>query len=346
METSIGRDSAGLDPQIDKLIKELVENGPSFNVWHAVWMAENISKKFHPNRKDYLLDQEGIKFRPFEKYEYPPRDIKKIHFDNGVITFILTFMGFYGVNTPIPRCYHEQVAVQQRTLGSGMVPLQNYLDIFNNRFYWLYYQSWKKYRFYLFLNNTNNKIVERINSFTGRGIFSKTQENTIHDFALLKFSGIFTQRVRNKAGLKIFLTYLFPNFNMKIKEYIPRWIKLSGVPQLGEQSLGFNSYVGEYTIDYKSRICIEIGPVSFEEYLNFQPGTSRSNRLIELLKLYLNDGLEFDFNFVIKSATIDQVSWENEKLKLGSSFWLGKPQTGEVKVYLTYEEITSKSAIN
>jgi type VI secretion system protein ImpH len=331
----------------DKLITELVENGPAFNVWHAVWIAESISKPLHPNRKDYLLDQEGIKFRPFEKYEYPPRDIKSIHFDDGVITFILTFMGLYGVNTPIPRCYHEQVAIQQRTLGAGVVPLQNFLDIFNNRFYWLYYQSWKKYRFYLFLNNsTNNKIVERINSFTGRGLFSRTKEKVIHDFALLKFSGIFTQRVRNKTGLKILLSYFFPDFKMKINEYIPRWIKLTDVPDLGEQKLGVDSYIGEYTIDYRSRICLEIGPVTFEDYLDFLPGTDRAKRLIELLRLYLNDGLEFDFKFIIKSATIASVSWENEKLRLGSAFWLGKPHTEEVKVYLTYEEITSKSAIN
>ncbi len=293
------------------------------------------------------MDQEGIKFRPFEKYEYPPRDIKAINFDDGVISFILTFMGLYGVNSPIPRCYHEQVAVQQRTIGAGHIPIQDFLDMFNNRFYWLYYQSWKKYRFYLFLNqDSNNKVVERINSFTGRGLFSKEKDKTINDFALLKFSGILAQRVRNKAGLKILLSYLFPDFKMKVKEYIPRWIKLSGIPGLGEQSLGVNSYIGEYTIDYKSRICIEIGPVSFENYLNFLPGTNNANKLTELLRTYLNDGLEFDFNFIIESSTIDSVSWENKRLKLGSTFWLGKPQTNEVSVYLTYEEIIPGININ
>jgi type VI secretion system protein ImpH len=331
---------------VKKLIDELVKEGPAFNVWHAVWIAENVTRKLHPNRKEYLLDQQGINFRPYENYEYPPRDIKTIDYDEGTITFILTFMGLYGVNSPVPRCYHEQVAIQQRTIGQGIVPLQNYLDIFNNRFYWLYYQSWKKYRFYLFLNEKTNKIVERINSFTGRGLFSKSTEKSIHDFALLKFSGILSQRVRNKAGLRILLSYLFPNFKMKVKEYVPRWIRLTDIPGLGGQRLGVNSYVGEYTIDYKSRICLEIGPVTFEEYLNFLPGTNQSKRLIELLRLYLNDGLEFDFHFIIDSSTIDAISWENANLKLGSTLWLGRPQTEEVKVYLTYEEIISRELIN
>lgn len=342
MEADLGRNTAGLDHHTKKLIEELVQQGPGYNVWHAVWLAENITKKLNPNRKDFLLDQEGLNFRPWEKYEYPPRDIKSIQSDDGNLTFILTFLGLYGVNSPVPRCYHEQVAVQQRTLGSDGVPIQNFLDIFNNRFYWLYYQSWKKYRFYLFLNgDTNNKITQRINSFTGRGLFSKVKENTLNDFALLKFSGLYTQRVRNKAGLKILLSYLFPNFEIKIKENVPRWIQLTDIPKLGEEGnqLGINSYCGESTIDFMSRICLEIGPVTFEEYLNFLPGTFQAKRLTELLKLYLNDGLEFDFQFIIKSDTIIMVSWDDERLKLGSTLWVGKPGLEEMKVYIHYEEM-------
>lgn len=342
MGTDLGRNISNLNLQSQQLIEDLVKNGPAFNVWHAVWMTENITKKLHPNRKDYLLDQMGIKFRPFESYAYPPKDIQSITFNNNIITFVLTFMGLYGINSPIPRCYHEQVAVQLRTFGAGEVQLQSFLDIFNDRFYWLYYQSWKKYRFYLYLNSDlNNKITERINSFTGGGLFSKKKEKTIHDFALLKFSGIFSQRVRNKSGLNILLSYFFPNFKMKIKEFVPRWIRLSDIPQLGDEGnkLGINSYVGEYTVDYMSRICIEIGTVTFEEYLDFLPGTVQSKRLIELLKLYLNDGLEFDFEFKIKSDTITNVSWNDDRLKLGSTLWMGNPGLEEIKVYINYEEL-------
>jgi len=335
MESSIRRNASGL-------IEDLVKNGPSYNVWQAIWLSENITKKDNPGRKDYLLEQNGLNFRPSEKYEYPPRDIHSISYENGVMTFILTFMGFYGINSPLPRCYHEQVALQQRLLGPGEVPLQNFLDIFNNRFYFLYYQSWKKYRFYLHINeDKENKIAERINSFTGQGLFSKNKKNKLSEFVLLKFSGFFSQRVRNKAGLKILISYLFPQYEMEIKEFIPRWIELSDIPKLGsdESKLGENNFIGVHTRDYSSRICIQIGPISFEDYLDFLPGKEKSDRLIELLQLYLNDGLEFDFEFKIKAETIVAISWNDERLKLGSTFWLGKP-TKEVKVYLAYEEIT------
>jgi len=353
LDTAVRQNIYNLNPQADRLIKELIKNGSAFNVWHAVWIAETITKKLHPDRKEFLLEQSGLKFRPYEKYEFPPHDIKKISFEDNTFSFILTFLGLYGINSPLPRCYHEQVAVQQRTLGKGMVPLQNFLDIFNNRFYWLYYQSWKKYRFYLFLNqDANNKINERINSFTGWGIFTPEQKSTslkqgnepvIHNLALLKFSGIFAQRARNKAGLKILLCYLFPDIKMKVKEFVPRWIELNDIPGLeGDKNrLGENCFIGKFIRDYMSRICIEIGPITFEEYLNFLPGTKQASKLIGLLKIYLNDGLEFDFEYKINADTIAAISWDDERLKLGSTLWLGKPGKEEIKVYLSYEEITS-----
>lgn len=335
MESGVGRNSSNL-------IDDLVKNASSYNVWQAVWIGENLTRKEHPARKDYLLDQSGINFRPDERYIYPPSDIRSISYENGNLNFVITFMGLYGINSPLPRCYHEQVALQQRILGAGDVPLQNFFDIFNNRFYWLYYNSWKKYRFYLyFRGEQENKIKDRIYSFMGRSMFSKKTNHVIPDFALLKFSGLFSQRVRNKSGLKILLNHLFPDFNMKVREFIPRWVELSDIPELGseENRLGSNNFLGKTAVDYSSRICIEIGPVSFSDYSQFLPGRKYAVRLTELLRLYLNDGIEFDFKFKIKSSTIKSVSWNDESLALGSTFWVGTPVKEDVDVYLHYEEI-------
>lgn len=337
MEPGNRRDTSGI-------ADDIIRHGPEYHVWQAVWLSENITKKENPDRKDYLLDQKGIKFRPSQYYEFPPRDIRAITKEDGDIKFILTFLGLYGINAPLPRCYHEQIVFQENILGKGNIPLQNFLDIFNNRFYWLYYQSWKKYRFYLHLNgDSNNKISERINSFIGRGSFAKNKSSEISDFTLLKFAGVFSQRVRNKEGLRILLSHIFPDFLIRIKEFVPHWVELVDVPSLGDDDfrLGKNSFAGRTTIDYMSRICLEIGPVSFEDYLDFLPGTVNAKKLDELLKLYLNDGLEYDIKFIIKAGTIVSVSWNDDRLKLGTTFWLGRPSVEEFAVNIINEEFTA-----
>jgi type VI secretion system protein ImpH len=337
MEPGSRRDTSGIK-------EDIVSRGPEYHVWQAVWLSEHITRKDNPARKDFLFDQLGLKFRPYQHYVYPPRDIRSVESEDGEMKFVLNFLGLYGINSPLPRCYHEQISFQEKILGPGNIPLQNFLDIFNNRFYWLYYQSWKKYRFYLNLNgDPANKISERINSFIGRGIFSKPASSAISDFSLLKYAGVFSQRVRSKNGLKILLSHLFPNFPIKIKEFIPHSVDLVDVPELGSEEfrLGQNSFVGKSTVDYMSRICLEIGPVSFDDYLNFLPGTSNAKKLNELLKLYLNDGLEYDIKFNIKADTIVSISWDDDRLKLGSTFWLGKPSIEQFNVYINNEEFTS-----
>ncbi len=324
-----------------RITDDILQHGAEYHVWQAVWLCENITRKDYPDRKEYLLDQKGIKFRPHQHYDYPPRDIRSVSIENGEIKFILNFLGLYGINSPLPRCYHEQIAFQENILGEGNIPLQNFLDIFNNRFYWLYYQSWKKYRFYLYLNGgENNKITERINSFIGRGVFTRNFSSGLSDFTLLKYAGVFSQRVRNKEGLRILLSHLFPHFKINVKEFVLHWVELADGPTLGSGNLllGLNSFAGRSTIDYQSRICIEIGPISFEDYLEFLPGSENAKKLNELLKLYLNDGLEYNLKFKIIADTIISVAWNDDRLRLGSTYWLGKPLIDFFDVNIKNEE--------
>jgi type VI secretion system protein ImpH len=327
-------------PDITNITDDLIINGPAYNVWQAIRIGEVITKKSNPGRKDYLFDQAGLNFRPFDKYEYPPTDIKEIRCRDGELTYILSFLGLYGINAPLPRCYHEQVSMQQRLLGEDEVPLKNFLDIFNNRFYWLYYQSWKKYKYHLYIGeDSTNKVSERIKSFIGRG-FTPGHKSSLSDFALLKFSGILSRRGRNKGGLLMLLAYLFPTRQIDIKEFIPRWIEISDAPFLGDNNfrLGDNSFIGRYAVDYMSRIRVEIGPLDFKEYLDFLPGSVKANTLKELLKIYLSDGNEYDLLFRIKSDSIESISWNDQRLKLGSTIWLGIPESEYTDVTISFEE--------
>jgi len=259
-------------------------------------------------------------------------------------------MGLYGINSPLPRCYHEEVAVQQNVHGPGEVPLQNFLDVFNNRFYWLYYQAWKKYRYYLQLSeDPKNKTTQRVFSFIGKGPQVKKDESRISTFRFLQFSGILSNRMRNREGLKILLDGFFSRFKIKIEEFIPHMVQLTEISQIGSKNiedafrLGVNSIVGKSMMDYMSRILIEIGPITFDDYLIFTPGSENAQLLNELIKLYVNDGLEYDVKFIIKTESIKTIPWNDKRLKLGSTIWLGKPKQKVFDFYYTYEKFVGEN---
>lgn len=327
------------------LISELEQHAPEYNVFQAFYLAERTSKQFHPNRNDAHFEQTGLKFRPYEKYTYPPTDIRSFQLENHTMKFVLNFMGLYGVNAPLPRCYHEQVAEQQAVHGPGEVPLQNFLEIFNNRFYWLYYQAWKKYRHYLALNSQDqNRHSERILSFIGLGFDKSTEKPApVSKYRLMRISSILSCRVKNKTGLRLALQEFFPKYTFHIKEFIPKMVKLSGLPSLGSNEknpvqLGQNSVLGRSILDYQSKIAIEVGPMDFEDYLKFLPNGYRANLMKEVIDLYINEGLEYDLEFLIQTEHMDNVPWKNDQLRLGQSLWLGKPTAEIVRRQYSYEK--------
>lgn len=333
-----------------RLIEDLEKDGPAYNVFYAIFLCETISKTLYPDRDDEKLAQTGLEFRPYEMYVYPPKDIRSFEFKNDVMYFVMNFMGLYGVNSPLPRCYHEQVALQQTLHGPGQVPLQNFYDIFNNRFYWLYYQAWKKYRYYLQLSDDpTNKTMQRVFSFIGQGPQHKKDTTAINRFKLLQCSGVLCSRIRNKAGMHILCAEFFPQFKFKIKEFIPHMVKLAERPYLGNQNkekafqLGGFSVVGESMLDCMSRIRVEIGPINFDDFLEFIPGGKFAGLLKKLLNLYINDGLEYDIKLIVKTAGIKLKPWNDPRIRLGSTLWLGKPKQESVEVNYTYEEFIRKN---
>ncbi len=329
-----------------RLVNELERRAAEFNIFQAIYIGDRAGKLLYPERNDGKFEQTGLKFRPYEMYVYPPTDLRSFSYDNGSMKYVLNLMGLYGVNSPLPRCYHEQVAVQQTVHEEGEVPLQNFLDIFNNRFYWLYYHAWKKYRSYLHLTtDTENKTRQKIFSFIGLGFEHDNEEEKISPFKLFQLSGILSNKVKNKSGLQKLLQEFFPDIEFAIQQFIPTMVPLADLPVLGKSNgqmrhtLGNNSVVGRSIRDYNSKIRVRIGPMDFEEYLGFLPGGTKITLLKKLIELYLNDTLIYDIQFLVKTEGIKTIDWHDDRLKLGFSLWLGRPQKEIVDVYYSSEKL-------
>ena len=338
---------SGLGKNFARLIEDLEKNGPSYSFFYAMFLAEKAMDKLHPKRNKAVLESKGLKLRPYEHYVYPPRNIRSFRFDDDEMSFVLNFMGLYGVNSPLPRTFHEEVAAQLNTYSEGEAPLQNFLDIFNSRFYWFYYQAWKKYRNYLQMSdNENSKAMQQLLAFSGIGLIGEIGEVLRpHRMRLMRLSGILSQRVRNKEGLLILLEEFFPDRGFWVEEFIPTMVKLSERPKIGRKfgsqtfTLGDYSVLGRYVRDNTSRIRIIVGPIEYDDYLQFAPGGSYRKLLVALLQLYVNDGIEYDIRFVLYSGRIRSTSLGSLGNRLGQSTWLGKPAEWMVDVEQPYERL-------
>lgn len=331
-------------PDITHLMLDLPENAPSYSVFYAIHICETMLKKRMPHVAWDMFEQEGLMFRPYEHYAYKAKNIVEFKEEDEVMQFVISFMGLYGNDSPLPRCYHEQVSIQQNTFGAGEVPLQNFLDIFNNRIYWLYYQAWKKYRYYLQVKDEpGNKVMGQISAFFGQGAQFRTEELAVSRYKLMQLSGVLCHRVRSKEGLLIILREFFAGIKVNIRENVKSMVKVENRPKMGSQygsdsvRLGQHSLLGQWVADYTSRICIELGPMDFESFLAFMPEGESAHLLRYLLRLYLNDSLEYDVKLEVKSEGINKLKWNDKRLKLGQTTWLGKPKDPVLEKYFPYE---------
>lgn len=342
--------AAGSGENISRIIKDLEKNYPAYSMFYALYLAEKLIRQWYPDLEIEKFDQTGVKIRPYEHYTYYPVNIRGFSYQEKQLEFVINLYGLYGPDSPLPRCYHEEVSLQKKIHRKGS-PLQNFLDIFNNRFYWLYYQAWKKYRYYLHISDVpNNRSLQRVFTFIGLGPDFIKEKPTVNTYKLLQLSGILSSRIRNKQGLLILLREFWPWFNFQIKEFVPSMVKVDERPELGSKNsgqaftIGRFSLVGDRVCDYMSRICIEIGPMDFDDYLKFMSGGSYINLLQELLHLYLNDNLEYDIKFIIRTDSLQQVGWSDKRVRLGQSFWLGTPKEKQVEVYLKYEQLMNQTS--
>ena len=337
----MGRES-GTD--IAHLMNDLPENAPSYSVFYAIHICEAMLKRMRPQDFWDRLEQHGLKFRPYEHYMYKAKNIVEFNQADDVIEFVLSFMGLYGNDSPLPRCYHNQVSIQQSIHGRDEVPLQNFLDIFNNRFYWLYYHAWKKYRYYLQVKDEpGNKVMEQVSAFFGQGVEFRKEETAVSRYKLMQLSGVLCQRVRSKEGLLIMLREFFSTFSIDIKEFVKSMVKVENRPKVGSRHgedaarLGSHCLLGEWVADYTSRICIVLGPMNFDEFLHFMPEGKSAALLRYLLKLYLNDSLEYDVKLIVNSDGFKKIAWNDGRIRLGQSMWLGSPKETVLEKYFPYE---------
>lgn len=88
-----------------------------------------------------------VRFRPHPGMGFPVSELKALEMDakhqDAPPTIRTTFMGLYGVDSPLPTSYIDDITQQRE----GHEALEGFLDIFNHRFMTQFYRIWRKYSY-------------------------------------------------------------------------------------------------------------------------------------------------------------------------------------------------------
>ncbi|HHH2819439.1 TPA: type VI secretion system baseplate subunit TssG, partial [Enterobacter hormaechei subsp. hoffmannii] len=129
-----------------RLMAQVRHQLPYMNFYRFCQLLEQSQPEMPVPGSDWRVRQEPVRFRPHPGMGFPAGEIRGMedpehpHLPPSVR---VTFMGLYGVESPLPTHYTDDIA--QRREGHDAT--QDFLDIFSHRLITQYYRIWRKYSY-------------------------------------------------------------------------------------------------------------------------------------------------------------------------------------------------------
>jgi len=323
---------------VEGVYARLFDEGYRFGFYQAVRLLEAYMDKAPPVGETTRTAEERVWLRPHPGQGFPATDVRSVHPPSeeeprAVVTS--TFMGLYGIASPLPTALYEPVSDDSKTIN----PLHDFLDVFNHRLYAFFYRAWKKYQAGLFSRPTpDDRHFRRFRALTG--LPPVDPDAPVQPDALLAFAGHLASPVRNAEGLIALVTGLFDDLRVSITENVRRWVTLPYRPTVGRgaraMTLGGSAVIGERVPDVAGMFRLTLGPLDLSRFEGFLPGGALARRLDYLVRLYLPDFLHYEVKLLLPRTDVPPLRLGDRRVRLGLNTWLGLPAEAITSRTTTY----------
>ncbi len=335
--THSGHPRTRLDP--DSVVGRLFGNGHRFEFFQAVWLLENLFADAPGPGVGIEPSEERIRLRPHSALVFPASDIREVDWaDEDTARVTVTFMGLYGIDSPLPAYFQERIAAE----ADGAEELRDFLDIFNHRLFAYFFRSWKKYRPGLHFDRTyRNAHAETFLSLAGLGTAGAAEDLPVPALRLAAFAGRLGAHVHNADGLQALLAAVLERIPVDVVENVPRWVPLADPTRLGGKSesdgmLGVNMILGRRLFDVSGKFRVVLGPISFEQYLRLLPGTELARMVDVIVRMYAPDYLDYDVELRLDTQELPPTKLGGSGAQLGRNAWIGRPADDVVSEIVAY----------
>lgn len=242
------------------------------------------------------------------------------------------FMGMTGPAGTLPVAYTELLIDRRNQFRDGTA--HRFLDLFTHRAVSLFYQAWRKHRFYLPYEAGNADGFSRnLLDLVGVGLRSLQQRleasgGGIPDRFLIHYAGLLAQKPVSAANIAALVRGYFA-VDAQLEQFVGQWMQLPRHEQssLGGPNccLGRNAFVGERLWDRQTKVRIKLGPLDRPQFAQFMPGQPGLAALRELIQFCVGFTLDCDVTLVLKRQEIPSPILANSPPlvpQLGYNLWL------------------------
>lgn len=322
--------------------EQLLANGEQFSYFQAIRLLGLFGRNAVPDAAaansaaNLSTHAVALRTRPKLGLGFPENDIDCIEaLPQGGYRITANFFGLYGVASPLPTYYTEDLFEEQR---DGLHATRDFLDIVHHALYPLLFEAWRKYRVQLrILEQGDSGLLNHLYAFTGLDDPQLRADLLPGSADLLRYAGLLNQRPRSLLGLHTMLADAFSSAQVEIDSCVRTSLAIPSDQRLGlgiaSQRLGQDCYLGQQIDDYSSTLRIRLSALSDDLFHQLLPGGEQCQRLRFLTRFYLNDPLQVLVELTPcerQSARTNSARWS----QLGFDSWLAPQAATCVKFSL------------
>lgn len=272
---------------------------------------------------------ERVRVRPALTLSFPESDMEGIAYEDGMLRITANFFGLYGVTSPLPTFYTEDLIDEHLAGGSNS---RDFLDIVHAALYPMLFKAWEKNRIWLAV--TERRDGRRLNQLMSLlGLHRANDAAPLHGLeSLLPHAGNFNQYPRSALGLQAMVSGLLDNVPVEVEPCVPRTepIPLPARTYLGDQAceLGVDTLLGSEITECAGQAHIHVGPMPAELFERLLPGGELFPRVSRAVAHYVEAPVLCVLGLRVEPAERQAVALGNGWNRLGLNTWLPEADPG------------------
>lgn len=278
-----------------RLMESLGDRLPYINFYRFCQLLEQSQPDQPVIGSTWQMRLEPVRFRTHPGMGFPAAEIKAVELPESPHlppTVRITFMGLYGVESPLPTHYIDDIT--QRREGSEVTA--DFLDIFNHRLIAQYYRIWRKYSYPAsFKAGGKDNISQYLLGLAKLGIAGCTESIAAPASRFLALLPVMLLPGRTAEGMASLVHLLAPQTEANVWHHDKRRVPLKQPLTMSVSqpaTLTSRPVMGNYATDVNSQVLLQLTTTDPDEVQGWLPGGDLHSDLMALLHVYLGSRLD------------------------------------------------------
>lgn len=299
--------------QDTSVTQSLFDTPTSFEFIQSIRLLRHV-----PYQQNLKFWADDFSFESSLNLNFPKSEIENLSLVDDRVEIRNLIAGLTGIQGALPYAYTNKIKQAPRKYREET---QKFMGLFNHKLIAQYVDASLSYnlpiRYEVENENHYLNILHALNGY----ISNQHSQPQLDDY-FAEFAGLMQGQNNTAHALKTMLTCILKQ-DVHVKEFVEEKFKLPKEQQtaLGGVgcSLGVNTFCGESIRQIDGKIEIQIGPLSYSDYLKYLPQQEKSSELKGILASWCSPTLLIDLRLILAKEAI-------QPLKLSSSSQIGLGQ--------------------